>query len=114
MTDSVDWHGSFAETRPKLDPGHPFHVVHRHGTMFAGLYAPAPEDRQEPHRQDEAYVVVAGSARFWRPDGSVDVVPGDYLFVPASMEHRFEAMSDDFAAWAIFWGPPGGESTSGR
>ncbi len=96
MAEQFDWHGSFAETRGKLDEGHPFHVVHRHGTMFAGLYAPAPEDRQEPHRQDEAYVVVA-------------VGPGDYLFVPASMEHRFEAMSDDFAAWAIFWGPAGGE-----
>lgn len=114
MAEHFDWHGSFGETRSKLDGGHSFHVVHRNGTMFAGLYAPAPEDRQEPHRQDEAYVVVTGSATFRRASERVKVVAGDYLFVPANMEHRFEEMSEDFAAWAIFWGPPGGEGNGSR
>ncbi len=106
---AADWHGGFAETKAKLGDGHEFHVVHRHGTMFAGLYAPVDQDRQEPHRQDEAYIVVSGTATFRRGDGVVQVTAGDYLFVPALMEHRFEAMSADFAAWAIFWGPDGGE-----
>jgi hypothetical protein len=25
------------------------------------------------------------------------------------MEHRFEAMSEDFATWVMFYGPAGGE-----
>jgi mannose-6-phosphate isomerase-like protein (cupin superfamily) len=35
--------------------------------------------------------------------------PGDVLFVPAQVEHRFEEFSDDFAAWVFFYGPEGGE-----
>lgn len=106
---AADWHVRFDETREKLSETHPFHVVHRNGTMFAGLYMPQPEDRQEPHIQDEAYIVVAGFASFRRNGDVVDVAAGDYLFVPAGMEHRFEGMSADFATWAVFWGPKGGE-----
>jgi uncharacterized protein YjlB len=39
----------------------------------------------------------------------VSVAPMDLLFVPAGMEHRFEAMSEDFATWVVFYGPAGGE-----
>lgn len=106
---AIDWHVGFDETLEKLGETHPFHVVHRHGSMFAGLYAPQPADRQEPHAQDEAYIVVRGTASFRRPSDVVEVRAGDYLFVPAGMEHRFEAMSEDFATWAIFYGPKGGE-----
>ena len=35
--------------------------------------------------------------------------PGDLLFVPAGVEHRFEEFSDDFAAWVFFYGPEVGE-----
>jgi len=34
------------------------------------------------------------------------------LFVAAGEEHRFEAFSDDFAAWVVFWGEKGGETLS--
>jgi hypothetical protein len=33
----------------------------RHGTMKLGLYAPAKVDHQEPHQQDELYVIAAGA-----------------------------------------------------
>jgi uncharacterized protein YjlB len=36
--------------------------------------------------------------------------PGDALFVAATVEHRFEDFSDDFATWVVFYGPRGGES----
>jgi len=36
--------------------------------------------------------------------------PGDVIFVEANVVHRFEDFSDDFAAWAVFWGPEGGEA----
>jgi uncharacterized protein YjlB len=42
----------------------------------------------------------------------VAVGAGDVLFVPARMEHRFEAMSGDFAVWVMFYGPAGGEHSN--
>lgn len=106
-----DWLRRLADTTAVLPPApeKPWREVMRHGSMYAGLYAPRGIDGQQPHSQDELYVVVAGQARFSRADEASDVAAGDILFVPAGMTHRFEAMSDDFAVWAIFWGPKGGE-----
>jgi mannose-6-phosphate isomerase-like protein (cupin superfamily) len=36
--------------------------------------------------------------------------PGDLLFVPAGVVHRFEDFTDDLAVWVIFYGPEGGEA----
>lgn len=83
--------------------------VIRHGTMNAGMYAPHKTDDQEPHTQDELYVVVNGSGFFRIEDERRPFGPGDLLFVPAGVEHRFEDFTPDFAVWAIFWGVEGGE-----
>ena len=85
-------------------------VLLTHGSMELGAYAPRGRDPQEPHVQDELYVVQSGSGRF-RLDGETrPVEPGEVLFVPAGAEHRFEDISEDFVAWVVFWGPPGGEA----
>lgn len=81
----------------------------RHGTMSAGVYAPHETDDQEPHDQDELYVVVTGSGFFRIGDERRPFGSGDLLFVEAGTEHRFEDFTPDFAVWAIFWGPEGGE-----
>ena len=39
--------------------------------------------------------------------------PGDVLFVPAGVVHRFEEFSDDLAVWVFFYGPEGGETSRG-
>ena len=31
--------------------------------------------------------------------------PGDMLFVPAGVEHRFEDFTDDLTVWVVFHGP---------
>ena len=36
--------------------------------------------------------------------------PGDLLFVPAGVIHRFEEFSDDLVVWVVFYGPEGGEA----
>lgn len=36
--------------------------------------------------------------------------PGDFLFAPAAVKHRFENFSEDFAVWVLFYGPEGGET----
>jgi mannose-6-phosphate isomerase-like protein (cupin superfamily) len=56
-------------------------------------------------------VVWRGSGTFFRDGERKPFGPGDVIFVPAHMEHRFEEFSDDFAAWVIFWGPEGGEKS---
>ncbi|MFI4975644.1 MAG: cupin domain-containing protein [Caulobacterales bacterium] len=86
-----------------------FFVGVRHGTMFTLLYSPRGEDPQTPHAQDEIYIVHAGAAVFRKGEETSRVAAGDVIFVEANAEHRFEAFSDDFAVFAVFWGPEGGE-----
>lgn len=85
-------------------------VLLEHGTMELGFYRPVGTDRQEPHEQDEIYIVLTGSGVFQRGDESIDFGPGDALFVPAGVEHRFVEFTEDLGTWVVFWGPTGGES----
>ena len=80
-----------------------------HGTMVLLLFAPQGADHQTAHDQDEIYVVVSGNAEVTTADGTESVAQGDAIFIPAGEEHHFEGMSEDFAAWVVFWGPSGGE-----
>jgi gentisate 1,2-dioxygenase len=85
-----------------------------HGTLRIRLYAPRGFDPQEPHEQDEVYVVMSGQGVFRRGTETAPFAAGDVLFVPARMPHRFEGFGDDFTAWVIFYGAPGGEAEAGR
>ncbi|CAN5917676.1 hypothetical protein BH23ACT10_BH23ACT10_34730 [soil metagenome] len=89
--------------------GAPFIDVLAHGTMSVEVYVPVGTDDQQPHDQDELYVVISGTGQFVRGDERSAFAPHDVLFVPAGMDHRFVDFSDDFATWVIFWGPTGGE-----
>ncbi|NQW12242.1 MAG: cupin domain-containing protein [Alphaproteobacteria bacterium] len=107
-----DWHAGLEDVLAGIpDPatGKRSSFPIRHGTMRTGLYAPVGSDAQEPHDQDEIYIVLSGTGRFRRGAESVEFKPGDVLFVPARMDHRFEVFSDDFQTWVVFWGPAGGE-----
>jgi len=81
-----------------------------HGTMEVEVYAPRGHDPQTPHTRDELYVVVEGSGEFVNGPGRHPFGPGDVLFVPAGVEHRFEEFTDDLVVWVIFYGPEGGEA----
>jgi mannose-6-phosphate isomerase-like protein (cupin superfamily) len=85
-------------------------VLLEHGSMELGYYRPLERDEQTPHEQDEIYVIHTGSGVFILGDERIPFAPGDALFVPAGVDHRFVEFSDDFATWVIFWGPPGGAS----
>ena len=87
-----------------------FYCGLRHGTMKVGLYAPNGEDTQGPHKQDELYVVATGSGTFVKDGERRAFKAHDVIFVEAGAAHRFEAFSEDFATWVIFWGPQGGEA----
>jgi mannose-6-phosphate isomerase-like protein (cupin superfamily) len=93
---------------------HPrFASVFAHGSLEVELYAPRGHDPQTPHARDEVYVVVAGHGRFFCDDETRDFAPGELLFVPAGMAHRFLDFSDDFVTWVLFYGPEGGEAGQG-
>ena len=76
------------------------------GSLRVLLYAPRGGDPQQPRGQDEVYVVVRGSGTLWVEDERRGFAEGDVLFVAAGAEHRFEDFTDDFASWAICYGPP--------
>jgi mannose-6-phosphate isomerase-like protein (cupin superfamily) len=86
-----------------------FVTLLQRGSMSVELYAPQGEDQQTPHTQDELYVVITGRGIFLNGGERHPFGPGDVLFVPAGVEHRFLDFSDDFQTWVIFYGPEGGE-----
>lgn len=89
------------------DPG--YGILATHGSMELGFYQPEGHDPQQPHTQDEIYVVQSGSGFFVMDGKREPFEAGEALFVPAGVTHRFEEFSRDFAAWVIFYGPDGGE-----
>jgi mannose-6-phosphate isomerase-like protein (cupin superfamily) len=92
--------------------GAPFAQMLRHGSMSVELYRPQGQDLQTPHAQDELYVVVAGRGEFFCGGDTQEFGPGDCLFVPAGLEHRFTRFDEDFITWVIFYGPQGGEANT--
>src|SRR5262245_7474970 len=83
--------------------------VLRRGTLDVVLGTPARPNEQTPHEQDEVYIVVRGRGVLFH-DGKRDPFEsGDFLFVAAATEHRFEDFSDDLLVWRVFYGPKGGE-----
>jgi mannose-6-phosphate isomerase-like protein (cupin superfamily) len=52
------------------------------------LVAPEP-DRQQPHQDDEVYVVLEGSGTLEVEGEQVDVHEGQAVYVPAGAVHRF-------------------------
>lgn len=86
-----------------------FVTLLQRGSLAVEFYAPDGVDQQQPHRQDELYVVVSGSGEFVNGEQRHPFGPGDLLFVPAGVVHRFENFSPDFQTWVIFYGPEGGE-----
>ena len=86
------------------------YVEHLRSTeLSVGTYSiPAGAlDGQQPHDEDEIYVITAGRATFVDAGGAVPVGPGATMFVAAGQEHRFVDITEDFATVVIFAPPEG-------
>jgi mannose-6-phosphate isomerase-like protein (cupin superfamily) len=80
-----------------------YEIVHESPGIELGVYvlvAPEP-DRQQPHQDDEVYVVLDGSGVLEVSGESVPVREGDAVFVEAGAEHRFTAY-EQLAVLVIF------------
>ena len=68
-----------------------YEIIHASPGLEVGVYvlvAPEP-DRQQPHEDDELYVVLDGSGALEIEGETVPLEKGQALFVPAGAEHRF-------------------------
>ena len=68
-----------------------YEIVHESPGLELGVYvlvAPEP-DRQQPHENDEVYVVLEGTGTLEVEGDQVDLREGQAVFVPAGADHRF-------------------------
>lgn len=72
--------------------------------LSLGLFAaPAGHvDTQEPHEQDEVYVVLAGSAVLDVDGQRTAVTAGSVAYVPARVPHRFVDVTGDLRVVVVF------------
>jgi len=85
----------------------------QHGSLLVEIYKPNKVDLQEPHEQDELYMIISGSETFVRGSSKTSFGVGDLIFVRAGQAHHFEDFTDDFCTWVFFYGPKGGEQSAG-
>jgi mannose-6-phosphate isomerase-like protein (cupin superfamily) len=79
------------EAKERLAAAGGYEVVHRSPGLELGVYvlvAPEP-DRQQPHEDDEVYVVLEGSGLLEVEGEQVELAEGHAVFVPAGAQHRF-------------------------
>ena len=80
------------EVRRRLAEGNGgYEVVHKSEGLEIGVYvlvAPEP-DRQQPHDDDEVYIVLEGTGTLDVEGVAVELREGHAVFVPAGAEHRF-------------------------
>jgi quercetin dioxygenase-like cupin family protein len=93
--------------------GEPWLELVRVPDLSAGLYVldAGVVDRQQPHTEDEVYVVLAGRSRFTSGGQTREVGPGDTLFVPAHEPHRFHEITEALHLLVVF-GPAEGSRGS--
>ena len=104
------WRVSLAEALARLPgaSGERYATVFEHGRLAVEIYAPRGTDPQTPHTRDEVYVVMAGTGWFVKGSKRHRFEPGDVLFVPAGVPHRFQQFTEDLTVWAIFCPTQGG------
>jgi len=59
-------------------------------------------DNQEPHTEDEIYLVTSGRAVLESGGNRIAVRPGSVIYVPAGEVHRFAEIVEDLAVIVVF------------
>jgi mannose-6-phosphate isomerase-like protein (cupin superfamily) len=76
----------------------------RRNSLSCGLYVlePGADDPQEPHQEDEVYVVVGGRAQLMVAGQDHPVGPGSVLFVARTVPHRFHDVTERLSVLVFF------------
>ena len=88
----------------RVAPESPYHEFLRVPDLSVGIYAldVGAVDGQQPHTEDEVYVVLEGRSRFTAADETRDVGPGDTIFVAAHVPHRFHDITEPLRLIVVF------------
>jgi mannose-6-phosphate isomerase-like protein (cupin superfamily) len=87
-----------------------YEVVHESAGLQIGVYvlvAPEP-DRQQPHEDDEIYLVLEGSGVLEVEGEQIAVQEGSAVFVEAGADHRFTAY-EHLSVLVVFERKPAGK-----
>jgi mannose-6-phosphate isomerase-like protein (cupin superfamily) len=79
--------------------------------LSVGLFAvdAGHRDTQQPHEQDEVYVVLSGAAVLDVAGVRTSISTGSVAYVPAGAPHRFEDITDDLRVVVVFSPPYEGQ-----
>ena len=102
------WAGELAElSAARQITGRRYLEFLRREAFSAGLYelAAGAEDPQQPHEQDELYVVLSGEAALEIGGSRVPVRAGSVLYVAALVKHRFREIRSNLSV-LVFFAPP--------
>ena len=91
------------------EAGGGYEIVHESAGLELGVYVlVAPEaDRQQPHEDDEIYIVLDGNGVLQVEGAEVPVREGSAVFVEAGADHRFTAY-EHLSVLVIFERKPAG------
>jgi mannose-6-phosphate isomerase-like protein (cupin superfamily) len=72
--------------------------------MSAGIYvlSAGATDKQSPHKEDEIYYVVRGTAKMRLGREERSISQGDVIFVEKNLEHRFFDIEEELMLLVIF------------
>lgn len=87
----------------KWKDGVPFLPAFVKSGFVLEFFAPRGTDYQTPHDKDEIYIIASGTAELAKENETTICKTGDAIFVTAGEKHHFENISEDFAAWVIFF-----------
>ena len=98
--------GSLEEARAEVQhrTGELYLEFLRRDSMSCGLYVleAGATDPQEPHQEDEVYLVLSGRARLRAGDRDEPVGPGSVAFVARNVPHRFHDITERLSVLVFF------------
>ena len=76
----------------------------RRDSLSCGLYVleAGADDPQEPHTEDEVYLVLSGRARLEVDGRDQPVGPGSVVFVARTIPHRFSDITERLSVLVFF------------
>ena len=97
-------HYALSQLLARRSPGQRYHEFFRAAALSAGVYvlAAGERDPQQPHAEDELYVVTAGRGTLQVGDADVAVCAGSIVYVPARVAHRFHSITEDLSVLVVF------------